>query len=351
MYVETYKEEITLKELVLKVKEWFNYFVSKWKIIILMVVLGSLLGICYSLYKKPTYTATLTFALEDEKGGGSALNLASQFGLDLGSKGGNVFTGENLIQLFKSRAMIEAALLLPVKHKNKNISLAEMYIINNDLREGWQNNQKLKNIQFLPKANRNLFSREQDSILASISNTLVEPTLIIEQRLKKTTILDIKVLSDHEVFAKTFAECLVSMVSDYYVETKTLKAKRNLDILQKQTDSVRGMLNGNIVSVAVANDNTFGLNPAMNVKRVPSARKNVDVQVNTAILTELIKQTELAKVTLRKETPLLLVIDHPIYPLEKKRFGKLMGIIIGGTIAGIITLIWFILKKILKGII
>jgi hypothetical protein len=33
--------------------------------------------------------------------------------------------------------------------------------------------------------------------------------------------------------------------------------------------------------VAVANDNTFGLN--LNVKPAPSARRQVDVQANTAI--------------------------------------------------------------------
>ena len=84
--------------------------------------------------------------------------------------------------------------------------------------------------------------------------------------------------------------------------------------MQKQTDSVGAILNGNIASVAVANDNTFGLNPAMNIKRVPSTRKQVDFEANTAILSELIKQFELAKVNLRKETPLIQVIDSPILP-------------------------------------
>jgi hypothetical protein len=34
-------------------------------------------------------------------------------------------------------------------------------------------------------------------------------------------------------------------------------------------------LNGAITGVAVANDNTFGLNPAMNVRRAPSAKRDV----------------------------------------------------------------------------
>jgi uncharacterized protein involved in exopolysaccharide biosynthesis len=102
--------------------------------------------------------------------------------------------------------------------------------------------------------------------------------------------------------------------------------------------------------VAVANDNTFGLNPAMNVRRAPSARLQVDVQANTAILTELVKQSELAKVALRKETPLIQVIDQPILPLEKEFLGKAMGIVIGGILAGFLTVLVLIMRRIVKQI-
>jgi uncharacterized protein involved in exopolysaccharide biosynthesis len=76
----------------------------------------------------------------------------------------------------------------------------------------------------------------------------------------------------------------------------------------------------------------------------------VDVQANTAILTELVKQTELAKVTLRKETPLIQVIDRPILPLPKERFGKAKGILMGGIVTGFLTVLGLILRKIIKEI-
>jgi hypothetical protein len=121
----------------------------------------------------------------------------------------------------------------------------------------------------------------------------------------------------------------------------------NMSILQHQTDSIRAELNGAITGVAVANDNTFMLNPALNVNRAPSAKRQVDVQANTAILTELVKQTELAKVTLRKETPLIQVIDRPILPLPKESFGKAKGILLGGTVAFFLILIIQVLKRFL----
>jgi uncharacterized protein involved in exopolysaccharide biosynthesis len=122
-------------------------------------------------------------------------------------------------------------------------------------------------------------------------------------------------------------------------------------VLERQTDSIRRALNGAITGVAVANDNTFNLNPALNVLRVPSARRQVDVQANTAILTELVKQSELAKVTLRKETPLIQVIDSPILPLKKEKFGKAKGIALGGILAGFLTLLVLIMRRVLKQLI
>ena len=121
-------------------------------------------------------------------------------------------------------------------------------------------------------------------------------------------------------------------------------------ILLKQRDSIRAELNGAITGVAIANDNTFMLNPALNVNRAPSSRRQVDVQANTAILSELVKQTELAKVALRKETPLIQVIDRPILPLPKEGFGKTKGIVLGGIIAGFLTVLGLIIRRIFKEI-
>ncbi|AOC95281.1 Chain length determinant protein [Flavobacterium anhuiense] len=344
------KDEISLKELVLKIKDWSSYLFSKWKIIVLVGFAGAILGLTYSIFKKPIYTASLSFALEDEKVGGmgGALGLASSFGLDLGGSGGGIFTGSNLTELFKSRSMVEKTLLSPVDLNGKNVSLAEMYLEINGWRDSWKENPKLKSVEFLPNSNRSKFTRVQDSILGKMYNNLSHGELSVGQRDKKISIITIDVISTNELFAKYFCESLAKQVGTFYVETKSKKARINMAILERQVDSVRSELNGAITGVAIANDNTFGLNPALNVRRTPSARRQVDVQANTAILSELVKQSELAKVTLRKETPLIQVIDRPILPLAKERFGKTKGILIGGILAGFLTIIFLIFRRLLK---
>lgn len=344
-------DEISLKELLVKAKEWYDYLLSQWKVILLAGIVGAALGLTYSFIKKPIYTATLSFALEDEKSGGglgSALGLAGSLGLDIGGGGGSIFTGSNLTELFKSRRMVEQTLLTPVNYNGKIISLAEMYIEINELRKSWKDKPRLTNIQFLINTDRKYFTRVHDSILGSIYQGLSKGGLSVGQKDKKVAIINIDMSSTNELFAKYFCEALAKNVSDFYVDTKSKKARTNMLVLQRQTDSIRGELNGAITGVAVANDNTFNLNPALNVRRAPSARRQVDVQANTAILTELVKQSELAKVTLRKETPLIQIIDKPILPLSKERFGKAKGIVLGGFFFGFFVVFILITTRILK---
>ncbi|RKS13319.1 Wzz/FepE/Etk N-terminal domain-containing protein [Flavobacterium sp. 120] len=345
----TASDEISLKELLEKGREWYAYLLSQWKIILLAGIIGAGLGLAYSFNKKPVYTATLSFALEDEKSGGGlggALGLASSFGIDLGGGGGSIFTGSNLTELFKSRAMVEQTMLRSVVVDGKIISLAEMYIQKKGWREQWNDKPKFKFLQFLPNTKRKYFTRVHDSILGLIYQDLSKTGLVVGQKDKKIAIISIDVNSTDELFAMYFTEALVKEVSDFYVMTKSKKARMNMDILERQTDSIRDELNGAITGVAVANDNTFGLNPAMNVRRAPSARRQVDVQANTAILTELVKQSELAKVTLRKETPLIQVIDRPILPLRKEKFSKGKGIVLGGFLAGFIVVIVLFVRRV-----
>lgn len=343
-------DEISLKELISKAEEWYRYLLSEWKIIVLTGMFGAGLGLTYSFIKKATYTATLSFALEDEKGGGlgGALGLASSFGLDLGGSGGGIFTGSNLAELFKSRSMVEKTLLSSVNVDGKIISLAEMYIQNNEWRKSWIDKPKFASVKFLPNADRKKFTRAQDSIMGVIYGNLYKSGLTVAQKDKKISIISIEVFSENELFSKYFCEGLAKQVGEFYIETKSKKARENMVILERQTDSIRRELNGAITGVAVANDNTFNLNPALNVRRTPSARRQVDVQANTAILTELVKQAELAKVTLRKETPLIQVIDRPILPLPKESFGKVKGLVIGGFLSGFLIVLVLTLRGLLK---
>ncbi len=344
-------DEISLKELIQKIQEWIAYLKTQWKLIIGIAAFGGILGFVYASFQKPTYLATTTFVLEEDKGGGGglggAMGLATSFGFDLGG-GGGLFTSSNIIELMKSRLVVEKTLLNPVQVSGKEISLADYYIQINELKEDWAKKPSLANINFPVNADRTKFSLEQDSILYGISSGLTKNNLTIAQKDKKVSIISLTVKTESELFSKLFCEQLLKETSDFYIETKSKKSRLNVDILQRQADSIRAELNGAITGVAAASDNVYNLNPAYNVKKTPGTRRQVDVQANTAILTQLVAQLELSKVSLRKETPLVQLIDRPILPLEKDKIGRLKLLVLGGFLAGFLTVLYLVFGQLYR---
>jgi uncharacterized protein involved in exopolysaccharide biosynthesis len=344
-------DEISLKELIQKIQEWIAYLKTQWKLIIGIAALGGIIGFVYASFQKPNYLATTTFVLEEDKGGGGlggAMGLASSFGFDLGGGGGGLFTSSNIIELMKSRLVVEKTLLNPVQVSGKEISLADYYIQINELKEGWSKKPALANINFPINADRTKFSLVQDSILQIISEELTKENLTILQKDKKVSIISLTVKTESELFSKLFCEQLLKETSDFYIETKSKKSRLNVDILQHQADSIRAELNSAITGVATASDNVYNLNPALNVKRTPSTRRQVDVQANTAILTQLVAQLELSKVSLRKETPLVQLIDRPILPLEKDKVGRFKSLVLGGFLAGFLTVLYLVFGQLYR---
>ena len=344
-------DEISLKELIQKIQEWIAYLKTQWKLIIGIAALGGIIGFVYASFQKPSYLATTTFVLEEDKGGGGlggAMGLASSFGFDLGGGGGGLFTSSNIIELMKSRLVVEKTLLNPVQVAGKEISLADYYIQINKLKIDWARKLTLANINFPANADRTKFNLEQDSILQTISQELTKENLVIAQKDKKVSIISLTVKTKSELFSKLFCEQLLKETSDFYIETKSKKSRLNLDILQKQADSIRAELNAAITGVASATDNVFNLNSAMNVKKTTSARRQVDVQANTAILTQLIAQLEMAKVGLRKETPLVEIIDRPILPLEMDKVGRLKSLVLGGFLAGFLMVLYLVFEQLYR---
>ncbi|MBB5636603.1 uncharacterized protein involved in exopolysaccharide biosynthesis [Pedobacter cryoconitis] len=349
-------DEISMKELLLNIQEWYKNMLSKWLIIVLFGLLGGLLGFVYAYYKKPVFTASTTFVLE-ESGSGGALGglggLASMVGVDIGGGGGGIFQGDNILELYKSRTMIEKTLLTEATYDGKKDLLVNWYISFNKLRENWKEKPLLKNLQFNnQKQSSPVTSRLRDSVLSTIVSDINKNYLTVSKEDKKLSIIDAKVKSKSEFFSKAFNETIVKNVNDFYVQTKTKKSMHNIAVLQKKTDSVRAVMTGAIYSAAGITDATPNLNTTRQSQRVaPVQRSQFTAETNRAILIELTKNLELTKMSLLNETPLIQVIDEPIYPLPKEQFGKLKGIILGGLIAGILTVIFITIRTILKNII
>lgn len=342
-------DEISLKELILKLREWYRYLLSKWKVIVLAGVIGGLLGFLYAYFKKPVYTAECTFVLEEQGSGGGLgqyAGLASMVGIDLGGGGSNgIFQGDNIIELYKSRSMIQKTLLSKGTFNGKQELLINRYIDANELRRKWSTKPELAGLSFnIPQ---DQFKLKHDSIIGIIVNDINKKYLTVGKPDKKLSIISVKVKSKDELFAKEFTDKIVENVNIFYVQTKTKRSLENLQILQKQADSVRSVLNLSIGSAAAAIDANPNANPAMQILRAPSQRRQVDVQASSAVYGEVVKNLEIAKISLRKDIPLIQVVDSPILPLNSNKSNYLLLVIAGSCICLIISLISLIAGRFL----
>jgi len=119
-------------------------------------------------------------------------------------------------------------------------------------------------------------------------------------------------------------------------------------VLQRQADSVRLILNSSLNGVASAIDAAPNANPLMSTLRVASQKRQIDVQANSAIYSEIVKNLELAKISFRQEMPLIQVIDKPVLPLTIDKTNKLKGALMGIIIGAFIAVVILVSKKVLK---
>ena len=72
-------DEISLKDVVSKLRSWWKYILSKWVLILVVGIIGGILGVAYGWSKKPIYKAELSFALQfgSKKTGSSSNKIKS----------------------------------------------------------------------------------------------------------------------------------------------------------------------------------------------------------------------------------------------------------------------------------
>ena len=336
-------ESISLKELILIISKWKKTLLPKRKTIILFGLLGAVLGFTYAQFSKKNYTAELTFSLDEKSGAmGAYAGIASQFGLDLGKGEAGVFSSDNIVELFKSRLIIENTLLTPVVINGKTDLLINRFIEFNKLADDWDASEAEK-LKYKINIPRSSFNLGQDSLLFIVSNGIRKTALTVEKIDKKLSIIDMKFISKDEQFAKYFSEIMVKNVTEFYVENKTKKLKSNIIVIQNKVDSVKIALDNEMLTAALNQDQNQ--NPSNLLQRVPLMKRQMNIQILTTMYGELLKNLEMLKLTLIREEPLIQIIDKPILPLQFKKPSRILFFILGGIISGMLTITYLITKS------
>jgi hypothetical protein len=318
--MQNLREEISFRDLVFNLKRWLTYLKHKWVIILILGFVGGVIGFVFAYLAKPKYTADLTFVLASNNKTNTLSSLAGQFGFDLGGNTDDLFSGDNIIELFDSKRILRGALFRKITHRKT--TLLNLLIEKTELDKGWKKNKHLSSSIPFPDSAENM-TPIQDSLLSELHDLIVKNYLIVDKPDKKLSIYQASVTSPDEEISYYLTKYILAEASNFYIEIKTQMAKQNLGMLQHEADSLKTLLGNSITSTAEASDNTFNLNPAYQVQRSNTQQGQARVTVLGTAYGEVVKNLELAKINLQKETPLFQVIDEPTMPLIKISQGKL----------------------------
>ena len=349
---EQYLDVFSVKGLIKNLLDWISFLLSKLKNILSLAFVLLVLTLAYNYIKSPIHFARTSFVLDSESSSnsiGDIASLASLAGINASSfiDSSSLFQIDNIQELYRSSSMLKQTLLTKYTFGNQIDILINKFGKEEKIDKKWN---KL-GVDFTNQSLMKSKSRLHDSVLMEVVKIIKKKYLFVDKPSRKTTILEIGFDHKNELLAKSFNENLVSIVNNFYFKTKTKKTGENLEILQRQADSVKNVLDKSILFLAEKDQSIPNPNPLTKVSLVPYQKALVDVQANGAIYQEIVTQLELAKVNHRNKTPLIQIIDKPTLPLENSRL-KFMECLIYGLFGGLLlAIIYFSLLRLYNSLI
>jgi len=327
---------LKLLDLVHLISTFLKRLLMNAKLLLVIVSTTTLITLLAYLFQKPNYEAKASFILtESNTSGGGLSSIGAQFGIDitgLTSKSG-LFAGDNILDILKSRTIVEKVLLSKVDSSlgSNSPTLIDLYLDFSQLKNKWKNiSPKLATIQF-NSIDKNGNMRLQDSILYLVFKQVIKNNLNAERLNKKGSIILINTQSTNEQFSKLLTERTLKASRDMYIDIKTSNAQANVTRLEREADSLKKILNAK--SYQTASLMVADANPAYKQGLVPMELTQRDKTIAMSIYGELVKQLELSKWALAQQTPVIQLLDMPKYPLEDNKYKfivyLLMGILTG----------------------
>jgi hypothetical protein len=312
-------------------KLYLQYLLTKTKVIFIIVSISTAMGLLYSAFKPLKYTARSSFVVEDSKSlGGSGLMgaLSGQFGSEIMSAlgGSNLLSGENILELAKSRSLLRKTLLTP--YGNTNFSLADKYAESQKLKRKWENSKKVNTLISFA-INKQKFTRVEDSLLNTLIDRIIKKDIQLFKPDRRLSLFEINITMRDEYLATLFCERLLAKTSDLYIDAKTKRIRGNVGRLQHLADSLQQYANKKIKSAAISDFQIMDINPQYVTENVNSTIEARDQALSGTIYSEVLKNLEISKASLLQETPTIQIVDSPDTPLPDNKIEWYEGLFAG----------------------
>lgn len=326
-----------LSDVINAIQGYFSFVLGQKKLFGLLMLSTALLAMVYGFLQSPKYEATSTFVLEEKSSAGGGLaGLASQFGFEMNSlsgAGAGLFSGDNILDIVKSRVIVEKVLLTKIDSTVQSPTLADLYLDFTGL--GKKLVKKGKAVDFYKIKNGETTSALQDSVLFAIYEKVTKDNITVDRVNKKGSIFKITTITDNAIFSKTMTDRLLFETSKFYINIKTNSASDNVQKLQRRADSLSSILNTKSYNAAAFQ--ILDPNIAYKSLSVPGELSQRDKTIVYSIYAEVVKNLEMGRMSLVNQTPNIQILDQPKYPLIDQRksllflmaVGAMIGLLIG----------------------
>jgi len=320
-------DEITLKDIILKIQEWFSIVWPKKNIIIALSLTIGLMAALYTKFiAKPTYTASYQLFFQEESGGLSgAMRLASSFGLGVG--GGSASSSATVQEYLTSRSNITHALT----EELENGRLIDRYFA-----EAIVEDEEFAQ-EFSSKFGTN--QRYTDSVLTQMALGFNEGVLSTSFN-EKSGVLKFSVVTFSESFTYDLATLLVENTEDQFKDWKKEKGLDAVAAFQKKVDSLEVALDATLRRLGEYQDQNNSLISA--VDKMEQMRLTIDMEALKVAYGEYIKGLEMSKAELMNLEGPFKYFDAPIFPLQKDKGSAAKAGIFGSVITGFLLVLFFI---------
>lgn len=326
-------------------KIYLAFLRTKIGLIVGVTALGAALGFTYVSIKPIKYTARSSFVVEDSKSlGGSGLMgaISGQLGPELlGALGGsNLLSGENIIELAKSRSLLRKTFL--TSYDGSEMSLADRYATSLKLKEDWLDSRKV-GVKVDFSLTKKPYSRLEDSLLNTLIDRVIKKDIEVFKPDRRLSLFEINITMRDEQLASLFCKRLLTMTSDLYINAKTKRIKGNISRLQHLADSLQLYANQRVRRTAQSNFKMLDLNPQYYDQEAESTINSREESLSGMIYAEVLKNLEISKASLLQETPTIQLVDTPDTPLPSNLLEWYEGLIfglLGGFFASVFLLIF-----------
>ena len=338
--IEPEKQEMSLKDLLLKIRDIYFELRKHWKLLSVCMLLSAGGFLAVAWLSKPKFPAQLTFMVrEDSKNGLSGVaSILGQFGLGAGNA--SEFNLDKITELAKSRHIIQSALFDSVTINGHSDFLANHIIDIHEMHKEWSKDTLLRVFKFT-HSNVDHFDRTENKALKTLHHYMVldkDNAFIGSGYAKQTSILNLTVSARSEALSIELVDAIYRQLSAFYIEQSTAQSRQTVRNLEVRTDSIRNILTASERSLARTEDRTLGL--LLREDRVPQKRLGTDVQILNLMYAEAIKNLETASFLLKNSTPIFMEIDKPLPPIKPVKASKKIALAMGLGLGFSLACIW-----------